>query len=387
MNFTPLNDIILKIKDLKCYYQLKGFDITQGLDAKLMEMLQFRPSFEPKPLEKQAIENYWSFGREKRDIDGIDYTYELEQLVIKAVDTASLTLHRGESLCIIGETGCGKSTLLNSILQLFANYLALLEGEINYYPDDSSPPINLLSLDNRGMNEFRGVKIGYIPQLPKESLNPWLTIGFQSGEILLERLSLRQEKIKERVYEFLGKVALPEPKINYKKYVDSLSHGQAQRVCISMALIADPEILLADEPLASLDPANQAIIIELIQTLKKDLGGSYMFATHNIGAATKLGDTIAVMYGGEVIESRSVSDFLNEPLHPYSQGLLNALPWYAVTKGGLLEEIPGKIPKPYDWPRGCKFHPRCKHVMSKCRLEKPPRVVTKESFVECFLHI
>ncbi|MHA1976449.1 MAG: ABC transporter ATP-binding protein [Candidatus Hodarchaeales archaeon] len=386
MNSQAIKSNILEISNLKCYYQLKGFDITQGLDAKIMEMLQFRPSFEPKPLEKQAIEDYWSFGREKKAIDGIEYTYELAQLVIKAVDGASLNLRRGESLCIIGETGCGKSTLLNTILRLFANYLALIEGEINYYSPDSSSPINLLSLDNKGINEYRGIKIGYIPQLPKESLNPWLTIGFQSGEILLERLSLRQEAIKERVVEYLGKVALPEPKTNYKKYVDSLSVGQAQRVCISMALIADPEILLADEPLASLDAANQATIIDLIQTLKKDLGGSYMFATHNIGAATRLADAIVVMYGGEVVEYCSVSKFLDEPLHPYSQGLLNALPWYSVGKDGLLEEIPGKIPKPYDWPSGCKFHPRCKHVMDKCKSEKPQRTDTGGSFVECFLY-
>ena len=386
MSSQTNNDIILEINRLKCYYQLKGFDLTQGLDAKIMEMLQFRPSFEPKPLEKRAIEDYWIFGREIREIDGIDYTYELERLMVKAVDGATFTLRRGESLCLIGETGCGKSTLLLAILQLYADYMSYIQGEVNYYPPDSSTPINLLSLDNKSMNGYRGIKIGYIPQLPKESLNPWLTVGFQSGEILLERLSLRQEKIKERVYEYLGKVALPKPKINYKKYVDSLSHGQAQRVCISMALIADPEILLADEPLASLDTANQATIIELLQTLKRDLGGSHMFATHNIRAATKLGDRIAVMYGGEVVEANSVSKFIDEPLHPYSKGLLKALPWYSARKDGLLEEIPGKLPKPYDWPRGCKFHPRCNHIMSKCKTEKPSRIANEESFVECFLY-
>ncbi len=386
MSFQLNNDIILKINDLKCYYQLKGFDLTQGLDAKIMEMLQYRPSFEPKPLEKQAIENYWSFGREKREHDGIDYTYELEQLVIKAVDGTSLSLHRGESIGLIGETGCGKSTLLTAILQLFADYLSHKEGEILYYPPDGLNPINLLSLNNVEMNNLRGLVFGYIPQLPKESLNPWLTIGFQSGEILLERLSLRQETIKERVYEYLGKVALPAPKTNYKKYVDSLSHGQAQRVCISMALIADPEILLADEPLASLDAVNQAIIIDLIHSLKKDLGGSYIFATHNIGAATRLADTIAVMYGGEVVEICSVSKFLSNPLHPYSQCLLNALPWYAVAKDGLLEEIPGKTPKPNDWPSGCKFNPRCRYVMDKCKSQKPPRIFTEDTCVGCFLY-
>ncbi|MFX1514345.1 MAG: ABC transporter ATP-binding protein, partial [Promethearchaeota archaeon] len=376
---------LLSIDNLKTYFKFHGMEWTFSVDQKLFEMLQMRPSFEPNPVEKKAKEDYWRLGKEQRVIDGHDYTHETidETIEVKAVDGATITLHEEESISIIGETGCGKSTLLLSILNFPLPHISYRGGFINYYLPENDVPVNLLALTDREMEKYRGLHLAFIPQLPKEALNPWFQIGFQSGEILLERLSWRQEKIRERVIEFLGKVALPDPGTNIEKYVHQLSVGEAQRVCIAMALIGDPRILLADEPLSALDTTIQAQVIELLQTLKTELGSSYIFATHNIGAAGELGDIIAVMYGGEIVEISPVSKFFfGEPLHPYSKGLLAATPWYAMRKGTSIQEIPGELPKPHHWPSGCKFHPRCKSVMEKCIRMKPPRIKIEEAFVD-----
>jgi oligopeptide/dipeptide ABC transporter ATP-binding protein len=305
---------------------------------------------------------------------------------VKAVDGTSLSLQENNSICIIGESGCGKTTLLFSIMNFPLEHISYKGGEINYYLPKKEAPINLIELKEDAMREYRGTQIGLIPQLPKESLNPWLKIGFQTGEILLERLSMRQEKIKEKVINFLGRVALPDPSINVKKYVNQLSVGEAQRVCIAMALMADPRLLLADEPLSSLDVTIQAAVIDLLLELKKELSFSYLFATHDLRAARMLGELVAVMYGGEIVEIRPCKEFFEEPLHPYSQGLLNASPLFASKKGSFLEEIPGEIPKPFDWPQGCKFHPRCFRVKPICKKQKPTRTKVGESFVECHLY-
>ncbi|PWI47752.1 peptide ABC transporter ATP-binding protein [Candidatus Heimdallarchaeota archaeon B3_Heim] len=377
---------LLQIKDLKFYFKFHSFERSKYLDQKFMEYLQYRPSFEPNPLEKKAREDYWSLGREKRIVDGEDYTYQQEEVLVKAVDGLNITVHENESISIIGETGSGKSSLLFSIMNFHLPHLSHKKGEINYISRNTKTPVNLLSLSEQQMEQYRGIHLGFIPQLPKESLNPWLKIGFQTGEVLFEKLSVRQEKIKERVLEFLGKVVLPDPKINYNKYVDKLSGGEAQRVCIAMALLADPRIILADEPLSALDTIIQANVIHLLLTLKKELKSSYVFATHNLGVAGQLGDTIAVMYGGEIVEVRSKEKFFEEPLHPYSKGLLNSAPWYAVKHGLELEEIPGELPKPHEWPSGCKFHPRCPSAMAMCQNKKPPRMQMNGSLIECFLY-
>jgi oligopeptide/dipeptide ABC transporter ATP-binding protein len=382
MSLSPSHPL-LEIKHLKYYYIIPELEISKFLDQKIMEYLQTRPSFEPNPLEKKVREDYWSFGREKHIIDGVDYSYSQEEVVVRAVDGVTVSLKQNESLSIIGETGSGKSSLLYAIINYPLPQLAYKNGEINYYLNGT--PINLLILTDKEMEEYRGMLIGFIPQLPKESLNPWLKIGFQTGEVLLDRFSERQEIIHEKVLEYLGKVALPDPKMNYEKYVNQLSRGEAQRVCIAMALMTDPKLLLADEPLSALDTIIQANVIRLLRSLKDELKFSYIFATHNIGAAGQLGDIIAVMYGGEIIELQKTSKFFEEPLHPYSKGLLLATPWYALHHGTELAEIPGEMPKPFNWPRGCKFHPRCPHVMKKCQTKKPPRINVNGSEVECFL--
>jgi oligopeptide/dipeptide ABC transporter ATP-binding protein len=384
---------LLEIKDLFLHYKFSGYEPSFHVDAWLVEKLAIKgggykfPNTGPKnPLLKGAAEDFWAFEKDKKTIDGQSYMYEVNEVTVKSVDGVNLSLNEKESMTIIGETGCGKTSLLLTILNLNPSGIAYKQGKILYY-DQFGSSKDLLELIDISLNFYRGLHIAYIPQIPKEALNPWLEIGFQSGEILQERLSWKQEKIKSRVLEFLGKVALPDPKINIKKYVHQLSGGEAQRVCISLALICEPRLLLADEPTASLDTILQNQVIELLRTLKKDLDISYMFATHNINLAVQLSDSIAVMYAGEIIEKQPVEKFISQPLHPYSQGLLQADPWYAMQKGSGLFEIPGEIPSASRWPNGCKFHPRCNQAMEKCFLQRPPRIkMGTNEFVECFLY-
>ncbi|MHA1990249.1 MAG: ABC transporter ATP-binding protein [Candidatus Hodarchaeales archaeon] len=385
---------LLEIRNLFLHYKFTGYEPSFYVDAWLVEKLaakgggyKFPINYPANPLVKGAVEDYWAFEKDKKEIDGQSYMYELDEVTVKSVDGVNISLGEKESMTIIGETGCGKTSLLQTILNLNPSGVSYKQGKIFYYDQSTGTSKDLLELQDTSLNYYRGLHIAYIPQIPKEALNPWLEIGFQSGEILQERLSWKQEKIKSRVLEFLGKVALPDPKINIKKYVHQLSGGEAQRVCISLALICEPRLLLADEPTASLDTILQNQVIELFRTLKKDLDISYLFVTHNINIAAQLSDSIAVMYAGEIVEKQSVEKFISQPLHPYSQGLLQADPWYAIQKGSSLYVIPGEIPSASRWPSGCKFHPRCNEAMEKCFLQRPPRIeIGTNNFVECFLY-
>ena len=304
--------------------------------------------------------------------------------MMKIVDGTDLTVYEGKNTSIIGESGCGKSTLLLSILNFPQEELGYLSGNIFYNLDGKM--IDLLKLKESQMREIRGLQIGLIPQLAKASINPWLTIGFQTGEILKERFSEDQEIIKEKVIEYLGKVAFPESHIKINKYVNQLSGGEAQKVVIAMALISNPKFLLADEIFSALDTITQSQIIELLKDLTKELPFQFLLTTHNITAALNVTENIAVMYAGQIVESTTVRKFLDEPLHPYTQGLLNALPFYAFRKGKKLEPIDGDSPIPFVWPTGCRFSPRCKKAFAKCNQEAPPMVTVGEVKVACWLY-
>ncbi|MHA1227685.1 MAG: ABC transporter ATP-binding protein [Candidatus Hodarchaeales archaeon] len=304
--------------------------------------------------------------------------------IIKAIDGLSLTLHQNECIGVIGESGSGKSTLIYSILNLPFSNLYQKSGEILYYFDEG--PIDLLSLTDAQMQKIRAFEFGFVPQLPKSSLNPWLNIGFQIGEVLFDNLTGRQNFIKEKIFEFLGKVSFPSPTENYAKFVNELSRGEAQRVCIAQCLLTDPRVLLADEPFTALDAITSNQIIRLFKELKDTLKTSFLFTTHNITAAWYLSDTIAVIYGGEIVEVSPTKKFYNKPLHPYSQGLLEATPWYVDYQGKELKDIPGDPPDSSNWPTGCKFHPRCAFASSKCAKVRPERVDVNGVLVNCHLY-
>ncbi|MHA2299135.1 MAG: ABC transporter ATP-binding protein [Candidatus Hodarchaeales archaeon] len=373
------NKPLLEINELKIHYSLPWNELKKSTPVKEGKYW-FKYPYTPHPhsvvMKIKEPARYL-----EKTIQMEVYEKDLKAL-IKAVDGVSLSIYRNKCISIIGETGCGKTSLLLSLFRILPSNVILHDGEIHYYhPDGTS--VNFFSLDDKQLRQYFGKHVSLILQNPGSSFNPAFQIGFQIGEVL-EKLSWRQEQIKERVIEYLGKVAL-SPLVR-KKWSKQLSGGEAQRACIASALIADPMILFGDEPLKSLDTIIKAQVIQLLINLKLKFNITYVFTTHDISVAGQLGDAIAVMYGGEMVEVQPTRKFLAEPLHPYGKGLLQATPWYSTHHELPLAEIKGEIPSAVNWPTGCKFHPRCPSCTRICTIKKPPRVKVGEGFVECFLY-
>ena len=292
--------------------------------------------------------------------------------IVKAVDGVDLNIKREEILGLIGETGCGKTVLGMSIMRLIQS-TTLTDGEIIYKDRD------LLSLSDDEMRKIRGGEIAMILQNPMTSLNPVIRVGEQIAETIRLHQGLDKKAARKRVIEMLRDVRIPDPEKSVDSYPHQLSGGMQERVMIAMALASDPELIIADEPTKGLDVTVKREIIRLMKevTAKR----SMLFITHDLGAAAEICDNIAVMYAGELLEHASVDSIFSEPLHPYSEGLLNSLP----ERG--LKPIRGISPSLIDTPQGCRFHPRCDYAMEICR-EKHPEMVKLEDgrAVRCFLY-
>ena len=372
---------ILQIRDLKLYFKYAPVDSSNYFYANASRTYQFDPvAFYSKTIGKddQILEE---FDLSKKELMKTTKNY-LE--LMKVIDGVNLKLMKGQNMSIIGESGCGKTTLLLSLLNIPQPELRFMSGEILY--DTGEGIVDLLQLPQNKMRLLRGLHFGLVPQLAKTSINPYLKLGFQTGEILKERLSENQEFVKAKVIEYLGKVTFPDPKTKINKFVHQISGGEAQKIVIAMALISNPRLLLADEILSSLDVISQSQVMELLKDLNKSLQFQFVYTTHNLAAAINMTEIIAIMYAGEIVEMTTVKKFLDEPLHPYSKGLLSSAPWYALRKGIELEGIEGEPPLPYVWPEGCRFSPRCKKAFAKCGKEKPPMINVDDRQVACWLY-
>ena len=372
---------IIEMKDLKLYFKYAPVDSSNYFYANASQSFQFDPiSFYSQSIGKddQLLEE---LELSRKELQKSTQNY-LE--LMKVIDGVNLKLLKGQNMSIIGESGCGKTTLLFSLLNLPQPELRYMDGQILY--DTGEGVIDLLKLPEKKMRLLRGLHFSLVPQLAKTSINPWLKIGLQTGEILEQRLSEKQELVKAKVIEYLGKVTFPDPKIKINKFVHQISGGEAQKIVIAMALISNPRILLADEILSSLDVISQSQVMELLKDLNQKLPFQFIYTTHNLAAAMNMTEVIAIMYAGEIVETTSVKKFLDEPLHPYSLGLLSSAPWYALRKGIDLEGIEGEPPLPYIWPEGCRFSPRCKKAFAKCNQEKPPLIEVDDRQVACWLY-
>ena len=380
--FSMSNDVILDIKDLRLYYKFNEINSsTNYYYASASQAYEFKASdfFGSESQEDKILDQLEAINRKELLKSAKNYAE-----LMKIVDGVNLSIKRKENMALVGESGCGKTTLLLSILNLPSNALKYIAGEIIYYPQ--AQPIDILKLPQEEMRELRGTHFSLIPQFPSSSINPWLKLGLQTGEILSERLSEKKKVVREKVIEILGKTMIPEPKIKIDKFLHQLSGGEAQKLCIAMALIANPKIVLADEIFTSLDAISQGQLIELLSELQDRFDYQYFFSTHNLTAALSLSKDIAVMYAGEIVEVTTTPKLMEEPLHPYTQGLLNSLPWYAVRRGKDLEPIEGESPLPYVWPRGCRFSPRCPKAIAKCSEEKPILQDFNGRKVSCWLY-
>jgi len=307
-----------------------------------------------------------------------------EEGVAKAVDGVSFSLQERDTLALVGESGCGKSVTALSILRLIPDPPGKIVGGSVLFQG-----VNLLELSENEMRKIRGNKISMVFQEPLTSLNPVFQIGDQIAEAIQLHQGLKKKKAWEKSVEMLTLVGIPSPEKRVKDYPHQLSGGMRQRVMIAMALSCHPLLLIADEPTTALDVTIQAQILDLINRLKEELGMSLLLITHDLGVVAETAKTVAVMYAGRIVEYANVTELFHNPLHPYTQGLLNSLPRLNLdTKEKCrLEAIPGTIPPILHLPKGCKFSTRCPKVFDSGREAEPELKEVKENhFVRCWLY-
>lgn len=305
-----------------------------------------------------------------------------EQGIVKATDGITLSLDKGQTLCLVGESGSGKSVTSLAVMRLleFAGGI-ILDGSIRLHGED------LMKKNQDELTRIRGNKLAMIFQDPMSALNPVFTIGDQ----IAESLQLHQKKKKEAAWtkavDLLRLVGIPAPETRAKQYPHELSGGMCQRVVIAIALACNPELLIADEPTTALDVTVQAQILDLLKRLKQEFGMSILLITHDMGVAAEMADRIAVMYAGIIAEEGTVFEIFDNPSHPYTRGLLKSIPGFARERGEELYTIKGTIPSINQMPSGCRFHPRCPHVMARCRDEEPPLLaISGDHYAACWLH-
>ncbi len=320
---------------------------------------------------------------EIKDLHVHFYTYAG---VVKAIAGVSFTVYEGETFALVGETGCGKSVTSRAITRLIESPGRIVKGSVIYHTKDGRK-IDLLKLPEAELRAIRGKEIAYIFQDPTAALDPLYTSGYQVAEAMVVHRTVRSWKdgIK-RAIEILRSVLIPDPEKRVKAYPHELSGGMKQRVVIGTSLSNRPRVLIADEPTTALDVTIQAQILKLIESLKRRHNATVMLITHNMGVVAEIADRVAVMYAGKIVEIGNVFQIFKNPQHPYTKGLLKAVP-NPLIKVEKLESIPGTVPNLINPPPGCRFHPRCPFVMDVCRVEEPPMVEVEPGHqVACWLY-
>ncbi|MGZ0152262.1 ABC transporter ATP-binding protein [Kribbella sp. WER1] len=323
------------------------------------------------------------------EVRGLRTHFELGDGVVKAVDGVSLTVQRGRTLAVVGESGCGKSVTARSILRLVEKPARIVGGEILLY-DDAQEPLDLLAVKDKRLRQVRWADIAMVFQEPMASLSLVHTIGDQIIEAVRLHENVGKQAARERAIEMLGRVGIPDPRRRVDSYPFELSGGMRQRAMIAMALSCRPRLLIADEPTTALDVTTQAQILDLLQDLQEEFGMAIMLITHDLGVAAQVADEVAVMYLGEVVEQGPASAVLGRPKHPYTQALVRSVPRLGQRGHGRqdrLVAVRGTVPPPYERPSGCRFHPRCDAFMAgKCDTTVPDRVRSDEIDVACLLY-
>ncbi len=293
--------------------------------------------------------------------------FDTDEGEVKAVDGVNFQIRSGETLGVVGESGCGKSVTALSIMRLFPSPPGRIAGGSIWFKES-----NLASISKKKMRKIRGCEICMIFQEPMTSLNPVYTVGEQIMEAIRLHQKLPKRDTISKAKEMLDLVGIAEPERRIKEYPHQMSGGMRQRIMIAMALSCHPSLLIADEPTTALDVTIQAQILELMNDLKKKLGTAIMFITHDLGVVAETAQQVIVMYAGRVVEQADVVKLFENPLHPYTQGLIGSIPSEeAIKTKSKLIEIEGLVPSLTDLPDGCAFHPRCSKRLENCVKKKP----------------
>ena len=313
------------------------------------------------------------------EVNGLTTAFTGDYGKTVSVDHVDFYVDEGEVVCIVGESGCGKSVTSLSIMGLLGRGGAVIDGSVLF---DGK---NLLEMGEKELDEIRGNRITMIFQDPLTSLNPVFTVGNQITESIRKHLHLSKEEAAKRAESVLEKVGMPDAHAAMKKYPHTLSGGMRQRAMIAMALCCNPALLIADEPTTALDVTIQAQILDLIREMNEELHSSVLFITHDLGVVSELCDTVIVMYTGHIVEQAPAGELFRDPKHPYTIGLLNAIP--VITKDRKpLSTIEGMVPNPTERIKGCSFWPRCPHATERCRTVSPPmKQLSEERKVRCWL--
>ena len=315
------------------------------------------------------------------EINNLHTYFETKRGLIKAVNGVSLSIEEGHTLGVVGESGSGKSQTAMSILKLFEKNQKIYDGEIKFQGKVIS------NYNAKEMSKVRGNDISMIFQEPMTSLNPIFTVNRQISEVLMLHQGMSKKEAEQHSIEMLKAVKIANPEQVNKSYPFQLSGGMRQRVMIAMALACKPKLLIADEPTTALDVTIQAQILYLMNELKREMGTSIMFITHDLGVINQMADDVAVMYCGQVVETAPVDKIFqdSEHIHPYTEGLLTSIPRLNTDRSSKLEVIPGAVPHPLNLPKGCKFAPRCKYATAECRENEPElKEVSPGHAIRCF---
>jgi len=315
------------------------------------------------------------------DIRNLEVIYTQGNEIVHAVNKVSLTLDKGKTLGLVGETGAGKTTIAKSIIRILPDVSSKVKsGEIWFEGE------NINNLTENEMYHIRGSKIAMIFQDPMTALNPLMTIGDQIKEVVMLHSELNSIEAMNRVGDMLEMVGIPRER--YVEYPHQFSGGMKQRVVIAMAIACDPELILADEPTTALDVTIQAQVLDMIKDLREKLNTSMILITHDLGVVCETCDYVAVIYAGSIMEYGSKEDIFTNPLHPYTVGLFNSLPSMAIGEKRL-HSIKGLPPDPTNLPKGCPFGPRCPFKTDECQndTEVPNIEVTPNHFVRCYKEV
>jgi oligopeptide/dipeptide ABC transporter ATP-binding protein len=313
------------------------------------------------------------------EVKGLQTEFTIEGVPRRIIDDISFEIYRGEVLGVVGESGSGKSVTAKSILRLIPSPPGkIVGGEILFDGKD------ILQMDMDNLMKIRGNAISMIFQEPMSSLNPVFTCGDQIKEGVRLHQNMDNKAARQKAIELLKMVGIPMPEQRIDSYPHELSGGMRQRIMIAMALSCSPQLLIADEPTTALDPTIQAQILDLIRKVQKEIGMSVMYITHDLGVVAETCDRVMVMYAGQIVEKADVAELFTKPGHPYTQGLLKAIPRLN-TKRERLYVIKGMVPHFADMPVGCSFHPRCPYVADQCVEQKPTlREITEGHQAACW---